>query len=84
VEKCIICGDESAKIREFLVNKTGECDPLCDKHYIEIIEMLLDECKGHDDSKKSGGLLSRFHYNPKRLQIVIRDAESAQKIRRHR
>jgi|GEM_PF-2129383 len=84
MEKCIICGDESAEIREFLVNKTGECDPLCNKHYIEIIEMLLDECKGHGDSKKGGGLLSRFNYNPKRLQIVIRKTESVKKIRRCR
>lgn len=83
-ENCAVCGYCCGEVREFLVNEAGESDPLCDEHYIEVLEMLLDELHGRTDSKRGGGMLSQYSYNPKRLEIIIKDKQTVKKIRKNR
>lgn len=84
-ENCAVCGYCCGEVREFLVNEIGESDPLCDEHYIEILEMLLNECKGHDNNRGGSGIMtSRYRYNPKKLKMIIQDTQTVKKIRKNR
>lgn len=83
-ENCAVCGYCCGEVREFLVNEAGESDPLCDEHYIEILETLLDECKGHDSKEGSGIITRGYRYNPKRIEIIIKDRQTVNKIHKNR
>ncbi len=81
---CAVC-KEFGKIRDFIVSEMQEQNILCDLHYIEVLEMLLDESNGRNDAKSGGGgMLSRYSYNPARIVFITKETEGIKKIRRCR